>query len=131
MLTKEQLERLIAARQEESVVLFANEKFDGAVYLIGYAVELALKRIILLNGFPETDQEFKVYADSKTHNLEVLLKLAGKDELREDDAFSPDWDTVRKYWTSECRYRKIGMVTSEAAKMTMDAVSRIIERLNA
>lgn len=129
MLTQAHLEKLIITRREEAAVLFEAEKYDGAVYLAGYAVELSLKLAILLNGFPETEAEFKVYADAKTHSLELLLKLAGKLDLREDDTFSPDWELLKKNWSVECRYRKIGEMTEKSARMTIDSISRIIEKL--
>ena len=57
------------------------DRYDGAIYLGGYVVELALKNriCVVLNwkGFPQTAGEFQNYKSFKTHNLDVLLSLSG------------------------------------------------------
>ena len=53
----------------------------GAVYLAGYAVELALKARICAtlnwSGFPSTAGEFQGYQTFRTHDLDILLHLSG------------------------------------------------------
>ncbi len=59
--------------------MFNGKRYDGAVYLSGYAVELTIKARICKTlkwpGFPETNNEWKDLQSSKTHKLEVLLLL--------------------------------------------------------
>ncbi|HBL27338.1 MAG TPA: hypothetical protein DD490_10940 [Acidobacteria bacterium] len=59
------LRAISAARLEDARQLLAAGRFDGAVYLCGYAVELALKARICdtlgWSDFPETPKEFQPY----------------------------------------------------------------------
>lgn len=56
---------------DAETLLLAN-RFDGAVYLCGYAIEIALKYKICqtLNwaGFPSTNKEFEKFKSLKTHD---------------------------------------------------------------
>jgi hypothetical protein len=56
-------------------------RYDGAIYLCGYAIEVALKartcRTLGWAEFPETNREFENYRSFRTHDLEVLLNLSG------------------------------------------------------
>ncbi len=88
-------------------LLRTKRSYDAAVYLCGYAVEIALKARICrtLNwstGFPQTNSEFQTKGNLKTHNLEVLLDYTGiQDRVR--TAFLKDW-SVASHWTPEQRY---------------------------
>ncbi|MCB0065385.1 MAG: HEPN domain-containing protein [Caldilineaceae bacterium] len=69
------------ARLEDAEVLLAANRYDGAMYLCGYAVELALKaricRTLKWAGYPSTRKEFEGYQSLRTHDLKVLLHLSG------------------------------------------------------
>lgn len=112
------------ARLDEAQLLHDNRRFDGAVYLCGYAIELALKYVILkdrLWGFPEEPEEFKLYENMKTHDLEDLLKLADKVQMKNDRTFSIPWGYVNN-WRSEFRYRPVGTATEmDSAQMLSSA----------
>jgi len=43
MLDKKEINEIARARLEDAEVLFSARRYDGAVYLCGYAVELGLK----------------------------------------------------------------------------------------
>ncbi len=64
-------------RIKEAKVLLDNGCFEGTYYLLGYAVECALKACIAkqtkLHEFPDS----KVVRESYTHDLEKLVKVAG------------------------------------------------------
>jgi len=100
------LRAISEARLQDAIVLFDNGRFDGAAYLRGYAVELALKARICItlnwDGFPQTRSEFENYSSFKTHKLDVLLVLSGQEErikaerLREWSAVIP-WDPEARY----------------------------------
>src|SRR5271170_6256898 len=86
MLSRSDLRRIAQARLRDAEVLFRGRRYDGAIYLCGYAVELTLKaricRTLRWAGFPETAGEFRDLQSFKTHNLEILLRLAGRETIR-------------------------------------------------
>ena len=81
MLTRAELLKIAEARLKDAEVLFNSKRYDGAIYLCGYAVEVALKARICStlrwNGYPMTSNEFKNFQSFKTHSLDVLLSLSG------------------------------------------------------
>jgi HEPN domain-containing protein len=81
MLTSNDLKGLSRARLRDAEALLAAGRFDGATYLCGYAVEIALKARIVKTlkwiGFPESRTDFNDLASFKTHNLQILLHLSG------------------------------------------------------
>jgi len=72
MLTTAELTTIAHARIDDAAALLLMGRYDGAVYMAGYAVEIALKIRIVhelkLPGFPEGG-EFKGREELKTHNL--------------------------------------------------------------
>ena len=86
---------------------------DGATYLCGYAVELALKARICTTlkwqAFPVTRREFEPFASFKTHNLDTLLALSGQENKIRSN-YIRQWSIVSA-WDPETRYRAIGSVT--------------------
>ena len=106
---RRELQEISRARIEEAQILLQNERFEGAYYLAGYAVECALKACIAKqtseHDFPDLKFVRKIY----THNLEELLGLAGlREEFRtkasRDQNFRVNWAVV-KDWSEEARYR--------------------------
>jgi hypothetical protein len=122
MLTREELRRIARTRFREAEILFRGRRYDGAVYLCGYAIELSLKaricRTLRWVGFPETRREFEDYASFKTHKLEVLLHLAGLDNIK--TRYLADWSIVVQ-WEPEARYRRAGAATQSDAKSMIDS----------
>lgn len=81
-------------------LLRTRHSYDVAVYLCGYAVEIALKARICrtLNwttGFPESGGEFKAESCLKTHDLEGLLDFTGLQGKIKLNYFA-DWAIVNK-----------------------------------
>jgi hypothetical protein len=70
------LRGIAKARLLDAQVLLRAKRFDGAFYLCGYSVELALKaricRTLKWSGFPQSGTEFQGLQSVKTHDLEVL-----------------------------------------------------------
>jgi hypothetical protein len=70
-------------RLDDAKALLAANRFDGATYLCGYAVEMALKartcRVLNWPEFPSTGGEFQAYRSFQTHELGVLLHLSGQE----------------------------------------------------
>jgi len=106
MATRNQLKDLALLRLQEAEYLFEGSFYDGARYLSGYSVELALKaricRLLDVTEYPDTDDLRRVYA---SHDLDQLLKLAGlsrKLTLASPTVFS-NWSIIA-HWKPERRY---------------------------
>lgn len=117
------LRAIADARLKDAYVLYENERTDGAGYICGYAIELALKARICstLNwlGFPETRAEFEPFRSFKTHKLDVLLALSGQEQRVKTDHFK-EWSSVAN-WDPEVRYRTLGQTQFEVVMMIVSA----------
>jgi hypothetical protein len=131
VLTISDLEAISAARLQDAHVLNAARRFDGAYYLAGYSVELALKARICksLNwaDFPVTNKEFERFRSFKVHDLEVLLKLSGLESVIKDKQLA-EWGVV-KAWQPEVRYRQVGFADEIATTAMLDAVLSLMREL--
>ena len=124
MTTRNQLKELALLRLHEAEALFEASFFDGARYLVGYSIELALKaricRLLDVEEYPATGDLGRVYA---THDLDRLLTLAGL--RRKLDLSSPavfaSW-SVATPWKPEQRYDRAGTVTRSNAEDILNAV---------
>lgn len=89
MISVAELDKIARARLEDAQVLLDAGRFDGAAYLCGYAVEIALKaricRTLNWADFPSTGGEFQAYRSFQTHDLRVLLRLSGQEERIKND----------------------------------------------
>ncbi|MEC0568484.1 HEPN domain-containing protein [Bacillus spizizenii] len=104
-MNREEFQRIAEIRAEEAIVLFENQKYDGAYYLAGYAIECALKACIAKKtrqyDFPPNAKTIqRIY----THNLNTLLQEAGL-QFPNDD-IETNWLVV-KDWTEQARYTQI------------------------
>lgn len=95
-------------RVRDAQALLGAGRYAGAYYLIGYAVECALKACVAKQvkryDFPDKDLANKVF----THNLETLVKAAGLEKAFEDDRkvnkrLEVNWTTA-KDWSEAARY---------------------------
>ena len=131
MLTISELRNISEVRLEDAKVLWSSGRFDGAVYLCGYAVEMALKARIWgtlrWDGYPSTSSEFLEYQTFRTHDLDVLLHLSGVEGDILTHAFS-EWSTVA-VWDPEIRYNPIGRVTETAAQSMVESTAVLLSRL--
>jgi hypothetical protein len=123
MITRSELRRIARARLRDAEVLFAGGRYDGAVYLCGYAVEVVLKaricRTLRWDGFPSTSGEFASLQSFRTHNLEVLLSLTGQFQAI-TSRYPAEWLVVTN-WSPEFRYNTIGTSTRDEARRMIDA----------
>jgi hypothetical protein len=78
MLALSTLKYLASQKFKDAITLFENKRHCGAIYLMGYALELSLKRSIGLtfdfaNGFPESAAELNLYLKeiNKFNNVKV------------------------------------------------------------
>jgi|SRR5665213_806575 len=126
MLDRSELLKIARARLADSVALLKARRYDGAAYLCGYAIECALKARIVATlkwtGFPDSKKEFERFASFKTHNLDTLLSLSGREEKIRSSHLT-EWSEVAQ-WDPEVRYNPIGSVTPvDAAQMIQRAES--------
>jgi len=122
----DELVAIAEARLRDASVLFENDRPDGAGYLCGYVVELALKaricRTLNWRGFPDKPGEFENLRSFRTHKLDVLLSLTGQEQRIKAENFS-EWSAVAT-WDPEARYRPIGQVdTAKVALMLFSAAT--------
>lgn len=105
-----ELDKIARARLADAETLFAAGRFDGATYVCGYAVEVALKaricRTLNWPEFPSTSSEFHAYRSFQTHDLDVLLRLSGQEPRVKQNHFGL-WTTAAT-WKAESRYNVIG-----------------------
>ena len=131
MLDKKEIKKIAKARLKDAEVLVAARRYEGAIYLCGYAVELGLKaricRILKWPGYPSTNSEFKDYRSFKTHNLDVLLHLTGVEEKIKAELFA-EWSAVT-VWDPESRYNPIGNASSTDAKLMLSSASSLLAKL--
>jgi HEPN domain-containing protein len=128
--TKDVME-IAQARLEDPSILLASKRYDGAIYLCGYAVELALKAKICqtLNwsGYPSTTGEFKDYQSFRTHDLDVLLHLTGREAFIKT-GFLTEWSTVAQ-WNPNARYRAIGTTKGPDAQLMISAANLLLGKI--
>lgn len=131
MISLTDLEAIAQARLEDARALLKKERYDGAVYVCGYAVEVALKakvcRVLNWQEFPQTSGEFKAYRSFQTHELEVLLRLSGQETRIKQEHFEL-WNVVA-VWKAESRYNVIGTVGQAEAAAMIAAVDSLLKVL--
>lgn len=103
------LQRLSRIRIREAKALAKLGLHDGAYYLVGYAVECALKACIAKGTRRHEFPDRKKVEASYKHDLRELVRVADLDDARVDESrrslrFRNNWDVV-KSWSEESRYR--------------------------
>ena len=131
MISVQELKKIASARIEDAEALYQNKRFDGAVYLCGYAVELTLKaricKTLKWSGFPSTKSEFQLLQSFKTHRLDLLLSLSGQ-ESKIKTGYLADWSIVAN-WDSETRYSIIGTISRTEASDMIESAKTIVKAL--
>lgn len=102
------LQFLAEARLADANVLLNAQRWAAAYYLLGYAVECALKACAARQFPQDAVPDKKVVNDFYTHRLDILLGISGlKAELEGrangEAAFQINWNTVRD-WNETSRY---------------------------
>jgi HEPN domain-containing protein len=112
------LKELAEIRLDEAKTLLDNGKYDGAYYVSGYVIELALKACIAKKvrqyDFPDKD----AVNESYTHKLKDLLKATGlaqefNTEIERNRQIRENWAIVVN-WSEEKRYTRNDKQTAEA-----------------
>jgi HEPN domain-containing protein len=124
MLTKNELQKISRARLRDSEILLNSGRYDGAIYLCGYALEIKLKLRICKTlgwpGYPSTNKEFENLQSFKTHKLDILLRLSGIEKKIKENYLGL-W-SIAAEWDPEARYRPIGSATKDDAQSNIEAI---------
>jgi len=107
-MNRNDFQRVSRLRVKEAKVLLDSDCAPGAYYLIGYAVECALKACIAKKTKRYDFPDRKQVNDSYTHDLEKLVTLAGlraefNSDIQSNPIFEDNWDLVRE-WSEQSRY---------------------------
>lgn len=111
-------QQLAELRIAEAAILLANQAWDGAYYLAGYAVECALKACIAKRTKAEDFPDKKQAERAWKHDPNELMIAAGLMGPWQIDApvgseRYENWKTV-KDWNEQARYRRASQHESEA-----------------
>lgn len=129
-MTYTELKELSEIRLKEAKVLLDEGYYDGANYLMGYVIELALKaricKLLNIENYPES----KDYQSFKVHKLDVLLTLAGLSnelELKKlnENFFDISWSEITE-WSEIYRYKPIGTFTHAVCGFKYGCVTFIL-----
>lgn len=112
-------------RVADAEVLLDAGKWPAAYYLLGYAVECALKACAARQFQRDKVPEKALVNDFYTHRFDRLLGISGAGDALEaradvDRAFAENWTTVRA-WSEASRYHH--SVSESAAREMVDAVT--------
>jgi len=131
MISTKDLKAIARARLRDAQALLRAKRFDGAFYLCGYAVEVALKaricRTLKWAGFPETGSETRGMQSIRTHDLDLLLRFSGA-EARVKAKHPAEWSVVLR-WTPERRYLPVGLSSQQETADMIACVQRLLEVL--
>jgi hypothetical protein len=125
-LNRTELQQLSDERIKDAEGLLAASCWSGAYYLVGYALECALKSCVLAR----VEQTGIIFEDRKfaekcwTHDLEILVKQAGLTTERglaitADVQLGTNW-LIAKDWSESYRYR---FSTQQQAEKMFDAIA--------
>jgi hypothetical protein len=71
---KEEIEKIVHARIEDARILYEASRFDGSIYLCGYAIELGLKaricRTLQWDEYPTTGERNRLNTFLSIHIIE-------------------------------------------------------------
>jgi HEPN domain-containing protein len=101
-------QRISEIRRREASALLAAGHYPGAYYLIGYAVECALKACVAKQVRQYDFPDRKLANEAFTHDLEKLLKLSGlapelDREMETNKPLELNWAVI-KDWSESARY---------------------------
>lgn len=129
MIQKDDLITIARERLADAEALLQAQRYDSAVYICGYSIEIALKYRICqtLNWteFPSNNSEFAKYKSLKTHDLSVLLHFTGFETLFLT-TYLPEWLAIVS-WNPEARYTRAGLFNEVTATYIISSVQTLID----
>ncbi len=108
-MNREDLKLLADTRVADAEALLQANRWAAAYYLLGYAVECALKACAAHQFRQDEVPDKKVVTQFYTHDLKQLLEISGmksalNDKIKSDPDFQDNWKTVSN-WNEDSRYR--------------------------
>lgn len=79
------------------------------------------------SGYPSTRTEFEGLQSFKTHDLDVLLHLTGKEQVIRASLLA-EWSAVAQ-WNPEARYKPIGTATAADAQLMIAAAEVLLKKI--
>jgi hypothetical protein len=132
-LTQRWLRRKAKEKIADAEVLLQHDRYEGAWYLCGYAIEFYLKARICTtlqwSAYPNTSKEFEGLKDFKVHKLEMLLKLSGRmRDILNSPTDMGNWSVV-VLWDPEARYQTARTITQADAQGMIAAAKALMRVL--
>lgn len=126
-------QRISEIRTREASALLTVGHYLGAYYLVGYAVECALKACMAKQVRRYDFPDRKLANEAFTHDLEKLMKLSGlapelEKEMETNKPLELNWAVV-KDWSESSRY-EIGITEAQARDLYSACTARINGVLN-
>lgn len=119
-------------RLRDAKALLRKRRYDGGVYLCGYAVEIALKcracKSLGWSEFPDGSAKNRgAYRSFLVHDLDFLLHLSGReDKIRA--TLLAEWSDVVK-WDPEARYTPAGKITKSGLEDMIKSATALLDKL--
>ncbi len=119
-MNREDLQLLAEERIGDAASLLQANRFSGAYYLSGLAVECAIKACIAKQTQRHEFPDLKRAKSSFQHDLEQLIRagelsLPLEEEIRDSASFAANWNEVID-WQVDSRY-ETAVTKAKAAKM--------------
>ncbi len=126
-MNRSDLQTVARLRVREAKTLLDNGYYSGAYYLLGYAIECALKACIAKQINRHDFPDRRLINDSYTHDLEKLLNISGlkrafeqarqeNGDLDDNWAIVQDWHEDSRYNTSTLETAARGFYSAVAAR---------------
>jgi HEPN domain-containing protein len=131
MISIGELEKIANERLAYAEWLIKGQRFDSAIYLCGYCLEIAFKVRLCKDAgradFPETSLEFKQHnlKHWQTHSLQELSALCHLDGLFKKK-YQPEFFSIRRIWSVEMRY-KTSYLQKEDANDFFEAIKKLLK----
>lgn len=131
MISINELENIANERLADAQWLIKGQRFDGAIYLCGYCLEIAFKVRLCKDAnrayFPETSLEFKQHnlKHWQTHSLQELSALCRLDGFFKKKC-QLEFYSVEAIWSVEMRYKTSCLQKEDAADF-LGAVKKLLK----
>lgn len=114
----------------DAQILINEKRYEGAAYLLGYVIELSIKKVICKSldwqEYPPGNK-WDNYKTFKNHNLDILLSLSGKEKKIRKTLFT-EWSSVSQWNPETLRYSHKKISKNDMAIMYR-SVENIIKAL--
>ena len=131
MISISELEKIAWGRLADAEWLIKGQRFDSAIYLCGYCLEIAFKARLCKDAnrsdFPETSAEFKLH-NLKNWQVHSLTDLAKSSALYGviKKKYKREFYSVQTIWNVEIRY-KTSYLSKEDANDFLNAVKILLK----